>query len=186
VVNSEGRLANVLVYVSAGAPSVPAPGNAAPPLLDQVRCMFEPYMLAVQTGQPFQIRNSDPELHNIHATPKINQEFNFAQPVRGQSTMKSFARPETFIRIKCDVHPWMFAYVSVLDHPWFAITGTNGGFRLPRGLPAGRYTLTAAHHKSGSLSQQIDFRPGEPKAVEFQFNVPDATQAQSTGARPAR
>lgn len=186
VVNSERQLANVLVFIAdvrAGEKVFP---SAAPVLLDQVGCMFQPYTLALLPGQPLQVRNSDPELHNIHFTPRSNREINVAQPLKWQVNTFSFYNPELFMRLKCDVHPWMFAYVSVVERPWFAITGTNGSFRLPGGLPAGRYTLAAAHLKSGSLSQQIDFRPGEPKAIEFQFTIPDATQAQSTVTRPAR
>jgi hypothetical protein len=181
VVNSEGRLANVLVYISEGSDRQKAPSTIAPALLDQVGCMFQPYTLGLQIEQPLQVRNSDRELHNLHFTPRLNREINIGQPVQGQVNTFKFSKTEPFMRIKCDVHPWMFAYISVLDHPWFTITDTNGNFRLPRGLSAGRYTLTASHLKTGNLSQKIDFRPGEPKAIEFQFRVPDATQAQNAG-----
>src|SRR5262249_17131393 len=178
VVNSAGQLANVFVYISQGlSRKFEAPRNSV--LLDQVGCMFEPYVFGLQTGQTLRVRNSDPELHNLHFTPRFNPERNIAQGRKGQLDSFTFAKPELFLRIKCDVHPWMFAYGCVVEHPFFSITDTNGAFRLPPGLPGGRYTLTAAHLKAGTLAQEFEFRPGEPRAFAFQFMVPEATQAQS-------
>jgi hypothetical protein len=175
-----GGLANVLVYVqnvAAGRPLV------EPPVLDQIGCMFEPYVLGVVAGQKIKIRNSDAVLHNIHATPKINREVNFAQPTRGQVNTLSFSRPELFVRIKCDVHPWMFAYVNVLPHPFFAITDTNGVFKIPAGLPAGDYTVSAVHLKAGELTQNVTLGDGQPRPLSFLFSVPAELQAQGDVAR---
>jgi hypothetical protein len=180
VVSPEGGLANVLVDVGNvrfGRPLVD------PPLLDQVGCMFEPYVLGVVAGQSFRVRNSDATLHNIHATPKINREFNIAQGQRGQVDQFSFPKPELFVRLKCDVHPWMFAYVNVLAHPFFAITDTNGVFRLPGALPAGDYVVRAIHLKAGELTQRVTIGDGEPRPLHFQFSVPAGTQPQSGVAR---
>jgi len=181
VVNSSGKkalLANVFVYISQGLTGhFEAPAKRV--LLDQVGCMFEPYVFGLQTGQTLQVRNSDPEFHNIHIMPRLNPEHNIAQSRKGQVNSFVFKKPESFFRIKCDVHPWMFAYGSVVEHPFFSVTDTNGVFRLPSGLPAGRYMLTAAHLKAGTLAQEFDFRPGEPKAFAFQFVVPEATQARN-------
>jgi hypothetical protein len=184
VVNSAGQLANVFVYIGQGLSShfaVPS----KPVLLDQVGCLFEPYVFGLQTGQKLQVRNSDPEFHNIHTTPRLNPESNFAQPGKSPVVTLVFKKPEIFLRFKCDVHPWMFSYACVVEHPFASVTDTNGVFRLPSGLPAGRYTLTATHLKAGTLAQEFEYRPGEPKAFAFQFVVPDATQAQSSG-RPNR
>ena len=172
VVNSEGGLANVFVYADLDRKYS---AHSTQVLLDQVGCTYEPYVLGVQTGQRLEIRNSDPEMHNVHFTPKRNPEINFSQH-KGGVNYKVFDKPELFMRVKCDVHPWMFAYVSVSSHPFYAVTDTNGVFRLPRGLPAGRYTLTAAHLRAGMLWQEIDFRPGGQKAVRFQFIVPATSQ----------
>jgi hypothetical protein len=180
VVSPSGGLADVLVYLKNVAP---APALSGPPLLDQVGCMFEPYVLGVVAGQRFRIRNSDPTLHNVHATPKLNQEFNLGQPGRGQINDRSFSNPELFIRLKCDVHPWMFAYVNVVSHPFFAITDTNGFFRLPSGFPAGTYTVSAIHLKAGELTQEVTLGEGEQRAMNFQFAVPPAAQSQGGVAR---
>jgi hypothetical protein len=180
VVSREGGLANVLVYVQNARHGTPL---VEPPLLDQVGCMFEPYVLGVVTGQKFRIRNSDPTLHNVHATPKINREFNFGQPMNGQVNEVFFPKPELFIRLKCDVHPWMFSYVNVVDHPYFAITDTNGFFRLPAGLPAGDYTVSAVHLKAGELMQQISLSEGEQRTLQFQFSATPGAQPQGRVAR---
>ena len=183
VVGPQGQLANVIVYIRSGLLRKYGPVQPAP-VLDLVGCMFEPYMMGVVAGQTFQIRNSDSTLHNVHATPKFNKEFNFGQPVKGQVTEKSFALPEMFIRLKCDVHPWMFAYVSVFDHPYFAVTDTNGFFQLPAQIPAGRYLIGASHLKTGGiLTQEVTLREGEQRSIQFHFTIPSSAQPQGNVAR---
>jgi len=186
VVDAESGLANVLVYLSQGvSQKYAAPEDKV--LIDQTGCMFEPYIVAAQVNQRIQIRNSDPVLHNIHATPKPgsgNKEFNFAQTRRGQITDRLFSQPELFIRLKCDVHPWMFAYVSAIEHPFFAITETNGMFRFPPDIPDGRYTLTAHHLKAGSTTQEITVRPGERQTLRLQLSVPPPGYVNQLKARP--
>mgnify|MGYP002348582455 CR=1 FL=1 len=150
VVGANNGLANVLVFVKSGAEKKDYPMPAETPLLDQVGCEYTPYVMGVRANQKFLIKNSDPTLHNVHATPKAgggNAEFNFAQPVKGMTTEKSFAAPEVAIRFKCDVHPWMFAYVGVFDHPFFAVTDKDGNFKIS-GLPDGKYTIEAWHQRT--------------------------------------
>jgi hypothetical protein len=184
VVGPNGGLANVLVYVrSAENVTARLAKSQEVPLLDQVGCMYEPYVMGVLVGQKFRVRNSDPVLHNVHATPRSNHEFNFGQPVQGQVNERSFNRPELFIRVKCDVHPWMFAYVSAVAHPFFAVTDTNGFFRLPAGLPSGGYTVTAVHLKSGEITKRTSLQDERPGTLDFQFTVPSATQPQGRIAR---
>jgi hypothetical protein len=182
VVSPEGGLANVFVSLGQGVEGGFISTGPAPPL-DQIRCMFEPYVFGVQTNQKFFVQNSDPELHNLHFTPRLNRERNIAQPAGKRLLEFNFPKPEPFIRIKCDVHPWMFAYVSVVEHPFFAVTDTNGLFRLPTGFPAGRYVVTAMHLKAGTLSQEVILAPGEQKAIEFQFAVPGTFTPQSRVVR---
>ena len=172
VVGPQGQLANVVVYIKSGLLRKYDPVRPTP-VLNQIGCMYEPYVLGVVAGQTFQIRNSDPVLHNIHATPKLNREFNLGQPLKGQVSQKSFPLPEMFVRIKCDVHPWMFAYVSVFDHPYFSVTDTNGFFQLPAQIPAGTYVIGASHLKTGGeLTQEVTLREGEQRSLQFQFNAP--------------
>src|ERR1041385_8730913 len=176
LVSEDGGLANVFVWIKSGIEKSRL-ATSSTPVLDQIGCQFEPYVLGVQAGQPFLIRNSDPGLHNVHALPKpgsSNREFNFGMPLRGQVLTRSFPSPELFIRFKCDVHNWMFAYVSVVDHPFFSVTDTNGLFRLPPGLPPGRYLLAASHLKAGETAQEVTVEYGENKLVNFTLRAPSS------------
>jgi len=171
MVGADKGLANVFVYIKQGA--APAPATAGEPLLDQLNCQYEPYVMGMVTGQKLKIRNSDPLLHNVHATPKVNKEFNFAQVTKGQINEKVFDKPEVLVRMKCDVHPWMFAYIGVVDHPYFAVTDKDGSFKISN-LPAGKYTIEAMHLKAGAKQQEITVTGDEKKAVNFELEVPAA------------
>ena len=176
VVGPEGGLANVLVWLKNAHPSPPL---VQPPELNQAGCMFEPYVLAVVAGQKFRVRNSDPTLHNLHFTPAKNHEINLGQTFQGQVNELAFRSPELSVRLKCDVHPWMFSYVHVLEHPYFAITDTNGFYRLPAGFPAGRYLVAARHLKAGEVAQQIDLPAGEQRILNFELAVANKLEARS-------
>jgi hypothetical protein len=163
VVAPDGGFANVFVYIKEGVTGKSFPMPKEAPELDQEGCFYRPYLLGVMTGQPFKIKNSDPTMHNIHALPKVNKEFNFGQAVKDSVTEKKFDKPEVLIRVKCDVHPWMFAFIGVVDHPFFAVSAKDGTFKIPN-LPAGKYTLEAVHPKAGVQTQEITVGEGESKA----------------------
>ncbi len=148
VVSKDGGLANVVVYLK------DVKGNFQPPedkpILDQTNCMYDPYVMGVMTNQKFIILNSDPFLHNVNASITRNPQnkgFNVAQPIKGMKKEVSFAGQEVAVRFKCDVHPWMFAYVAVLDNPYFAITDKDGNFKISN-VPPGKYTIVAYHVKT--------------------------------------
>lgn len=165
VVGPNGGLANVFVYIKDAKAALPA---GVAPILDQVGCMYEPYIMGVVAGQKFKIKNSDPEMHNVQATPDPesgNSEFNFVQPIKGQVNEKSFLQPEVLVRIKCDVHPWMFAYVGVCAHPYFAVTDKAGNFIIS-GLPDGKYTVVAYHLKTHGKASE-----GVVKTIELKGEV---------------
>ena len=182
LVSDGGGLASVFVYIKSGVtPGVTAFGDkiietrAGTPLLDNVNCQFEPYVFGLRAGQPFQIRNSDSILHNAHSLPKApgNREFHLGFPVSGITQQKVFDKREVLVQIKCEVHPWMFAYVGVVDHPWFAVTDRDGNFTLPGGLTAGQYTIAAVHQKAGELTQKIIVTESGVRPVTFTFDVPN-------------
>jgi hypothetical protein len=177
VVGDHGGLANTFVYIKAGAP--PTSPSVPAPLLDQVACEYQPYVMGVQTGQSFNVRNSDPFLHNVHTQPVVagNKERNIGQPIPMSSPFV-FARPEVFVKFKCQVHPWMFAYVGVVDHPWFAVTDSDGNFAFSTGLPAGEYTIAAVHQKAGESVKQITVPESGVVPVNFTLDVP-GTVAQT-------
>lgn len=176
VVAGDGGLKDVFVYIkeAPGGKAYEPPAGAKTPVLDQVKCIYTPYISGVMVNQEFIVRNSDPLMHNVHATPKAegNKEFNVGQPVKGMEYKASFPKREVLLRFKCDVHPWMFAYVGVMDHPWFAVTNEKGEFKLPADLPAGEYTLVALHRKAGELTQKITVADGDKKTANFTMEVP--------------
>jgi len=177
LISPEGGLANVLVYVQEGLDNRSIPVEGEPPLLDNIGCFFEPYVMAMRAGQTLRIRNSDATFHNVHVTPRNNPEFNFALPIQDQLVERRFSKPELFIRVKCDVHPWMFAYINVLEHPFFAITDSTGNYRLPP-LAHGTYLVTAQHPKGGFVRQRISVRGGAERVVNFTIKVPPPQVSQ--------
>ncbi len=101
------------------------------------------------------LKNSDPFLHNVHSQPALNEPFNMAMPTAnaGEPADPQPKVPEIF-KVKCDVHPWMAAWVAVFDHPYFAVTGDDGTFAI-KGLPDGTYTLQAWHERYGTQQQTV-------------------------------
>jgi plastocyanin len=171
-ISEAGGLGNVFVYVQSGlSGSFPAPTTAF--VFDQQGCHYTPHVFGVQVGQPIEIVNSDSTLHNIHALPKTNAEFNTAQPIKGMKTTHTFTAKEAdvIVPFKCDVHGWMNAFVGVLDHPYFAVTKPDGSFSIPN-LPPGSYTLAAWHEKLGTQTSQITVAAKESKSdANFTFKV---------------
>lgn len=166
VADASGSLANVIVWVSAGLPKdyrPPAvPQQSA--VIDQNGCAYVPHVIAVRAGQEVEIRNSDPTLHNVHARSTENVPFNDAMPMQGQVIRKSFVLPEVAVKLKCDIHPWMAAYVGVFPHPFFAVTGPDGRFTLS-GLPEGDYTIEAWHESLGRRSVKVEIDDEEDAAT---------------------
>lgn len=160
-----GGLADALVYVKAGIDgSYPPP--AEPVLLDQKGCDYTPRMLAAQVGQPLRIRNSDDTLHNVHPRPQSNEEWNIGQPRQGMEAVRRFDKPETLIPFGCDVHPWMRAWVSVLPHPFFAVTKADGSYEI-RDLPAGRFEIEVLHPKLRPATQAVALKDGETASLDL-------------------
>jgi plastocyanin len=167
-VGDNGRLANVFVYVKEGLGDrrFAAAGDA--PVMDQDGCMYEPRVLGVQTGQEVTFRNSDGLLHNINAQGSTNRSFNISQP-QNMDSRRTFAQQEVMIPVRCDVHGWMEAYVGVVDHPYFAVTGEDGSFRIEN-LPPGTYTIEAWHEAYGAQTTQVTVAAQQTGETTFTFN----------------
>jgi hypothetical protein len=167
LVGADKGLANVFVYVKDGVKGTyPAP--AANATIDQKDCTYHPHVFGMVAGQSLDILNSDATLHNIHALPEKNEPFNLGMPVQGMKYTKKFDKPEVMVRIKCDVHGWMSAYVGVLPHPFFAVSAPDGTFTI-KDLPPGTYTIEAWHEKLGTQTQQVTVGDKETKTAPFTF-----------------
>jgi plastocyanin len=174
VLGEQNELKNVAVYIKDGAKL----GGAAPTtpvVLDQKGCMYVPHVVTVMVGQTLQAKNSDGFLHNVHGLAKDNGEFNFPQQTAGQTDQINATKAVETYKVKCDVHPWMAAWVVVVDSPYSAVTGDDGTFKIDtKGLPAGKYTLVARQEKFGVQEAEIDVKDGKATA-NFKFTPKKAS-----------
>ena len=170
IVNANGTLSNVFVYVKAGLPAgATYPVPTTPVTLDQNGCRYHPHVLGIQVGQSLNIKNSDPLLHNIKAKAVKNRPFNVSQPnVTATPTVRTFNAPEVMVPLECNVHGWMNAWLGVLPHPFFAVTGADGSFSI-KGLPPGTYTIEAWHEKYGTQTATVTVAGAAPKTQDFTF-----------------
>ena len=168
VVDASGNLADVVVVLKGiSAPSTGA--SATPVVMDQKGCLYYPQILAVQTGQKIIVKNSDNCVHNVHTVPKDNDSQNLVQMPGGADLTFAFAKPEPFLKFQCDVHPWMFAWVTVVDGPYFAVSGADGKFTI-KNVPPGKYTLEATHRKLGKQTAEVEVKT-DGAAQNFTFEV---------------
>ncbi len=172
VLGSGNTMGNIMVYVSKGVPAgktYPAPKN--PATLDQKGCQYVPHVQGIMVGQAYRILNSDGILHNVHALPKINPGFNRPMPGSMKESSAKFDKPEPMFNIKCDVHPWMSAYVGVFTHPFFSVTKPDGKFTIS-GLDPGTYEVTAWHERLGTQTATVTVAAKEAKSQNFTFKTP--------------
>lgn len=172
VIGDGGGLANVFVYIKDGLPAdreYPVPDQ--PVVLDQQQCRYLPRVLGVQVGQALILRNSDPLLHTVRADAVDNARFNIGTPVQGMEVRRSFQRPEVMVPVKCDMHPWMHAYVGVVAHPYFAVTDASGQFAIA-GLPPGTYRVGMWHERLGEREHEVAVAAGGIATVAITFEGP--------------
>jgi plastocyanin len=168
LVDANGGLSNVVVHVAAGLEGYTFPVPSESLLMDQVGCVYEPHVLAARAGQTIVFQNSDDTLHNVNVQPRNNPAFNEGQPLKGMTSEKQFMNPEVGIPARCDVHPWMSAFISVFDHPYFAVSSVDGTFDLDR-LPPGDYVVEAWHETLGTQTQSVSVASGEATSLTISF-----------------
>ena len=186
VVNGD-KIANVFVYIKEGTTGgknisgYQFPPAAQPAVLDQKGCQYVPHIVGVQVNQTLNVTNSDPTAHNVNVDAKQNEKFNQGQSPGAAPIVKQFKRAETVIPVKCNQHPWMRAYVGVLQHPFFAVSGADGKFEI-KGVPPGTYTLVAWHEKyQQGLTQSVTVGAGEPAAADFSFTDQQLASGETEG-----
>jgi hypothetical protein len=161
----QGGVKDAFVWVKTGLPPGVYPVPETPVVLDQKGCEYVPRIVGLRVGQPIELRNSDPVLHNVHA----GTTFNVPLANQGMKMTRKFQKPEVMTSVTCDVHPWMRAYAGVVAHPYFGVTGADGGFNLPA-LPAGTYTIEAWHERLGRVSSELTVGDGESKTVALELS----------------
>jgi plastocyanin len=174
VLGTGNTMGNIIVWVSKGLPAgktYPAP--TTPAVLDQNGCQYKPHVMALMVGQPYKILNSDGILHNVHALPKINAAFNKPMPATVKEATVKFDKAEAVFGIKCDVHPWMNAFVGAFAHPFYAVTGPDGKFTIS-GLDPGTYEITAWHERLGTQTASVTVGASGAKVQDFKFSSPAA------------
>jgi len=174
VVGANKELADVIVVLKGDSLKGKSTGAAAAPVvLDQKACEYMPQILAAQTGQTILVKNSDPVMHNVHTTPTAagNKEENKGQGAGAPDLKFSVPAAENFLRFKCDVHPWMFAWVTVVDHPYFAVTGKDGAFTI-KDVPPGKYKIVALHRKGAPTGIEKDIEvTADGAVIDFSVEV---------------
>jgi plastocyanin len=180
MVGTNGGLADVFVVLRSLSP-LPGEPPDSPVEIRQRGCEYLPYVTAAQVGQIVRVFNDDPLMHNVHATPTVdgNQERNLAQLPRGAPLHFAFPKPEMFLRFKCDVHPWMFAYVSVVEHPFFAVSGADGQFALPE-PPPGDYAVRLYHRKAGEKLVPVKVQRGQRLVLNVTLDITDTARSEAT------
>jgi hypothetical protein len=180
VVGADKGLADVIVMLK-GVPAKAADASVAPAVIDQKGCLYTPQIIALQAGQKLVAKNSDPQLHNIRINPEVQAnkdassgKFSLGQAEGAPDLTYTFPAAENFMKFQCDVHPWMYAWVTVIDNPYFAVTGKDGKFTI-KNVPPGKYTITAMHYKAAKegMNKEIEVKDSGATA-DFTLEVPAA------------
>jgi len=173
LVGKDNALENVVVYLKGDFSHYKFDAPQGPATITQKGCMYDPHVVVLETGQSLQVVNADPVTHNIHPLPKDNREWNESQPPGAPPINQSFPHEEIAIPVKCNIHPWMKAYIAVFDHPYFAVTGKDGSFDL-KNVPPGTYTLIAWHELYGTNEQPVTIGAKESKTIHIAMRAASA------------
>jgi len=171
VLGDGNTMANIFVTITKGLPDKDWPAPKAPVVLDQKGCQYIPHVTGIMVDQPMRILNSDGILHNVHSLSKVNKSFNIAMPASRTETLETFTQTEGMFVIKCDIHPWMKAFIQVMPHPFYDVTGKDGKFAISD-LPAGTYEVEIWHEKLGTKSASVTVGADETKTADFALSPP--------------
>lgn len=165
-VNANGTLPNAFVYISKGSGNLSAPPASSTAVLTQKGCRYEPHVLGVEVGQRLQVVSADPTTHNVHVSPKTGHDWNVSQQPGSDPVTTKFSHPEIMVPVRCNVHPWMQAYIGVVTNPYFAVTGDDGAFSI-KGVPPGDYTLSIWTASFGTQELSVSVHAGQTATADF-------------------
>lgn len=168
MIGADGSVANVFVRLDGTFPNSPVP--AEPVVIDQRACFYRPRVVGMRVGQVLQIKNEDDLLHNVHSSSAVGNSFNVGQPKAGIVFSFTPKAPEVMLPLACDVHRWMTAYVGIVAHPYFAVSGGDGGFTIAK-VPAGTYTIKTWHERFGELTKKVTVKPGVATPIDFSYTM---------------
>jgi hypothetical protein len=166
----DGLVENAFVYIKDGLGERTFAIPSEPVKIDQAGCLYQPHVVGAQTCQPIVFLNSDPILHNVHGSSDRSSSWNFSLGVQGSQRSIRVDKPEVMIKVRCDVHPWMVAYLGVLDHPYFAVTDENGRFTLAD-VPAGEYQVVSWHERFGTRETHVSVGPKQTAETSFTYGA---------------
>jgi hypothetical protein len=166
MVTADGSVANVFVRIDGTFPKTAVPTD--PIVIDQRSCVYRPRVIGMRVGQPLQIRNDDDLLHNVHSSSRAGNSFNVGQPKAGIVFSFTPKAEEMMLPLGCDVHRWMTAYVGIVSHPYFSVTGPDGTFAIAK-VPAGTYTIKTWHERFGVMTKKVTVKPGATATVDFAY-----------------
>jgi hypothetical protein len=178
----DGSIANVFVQLDGSFPDTPVPSQ--PVTIDQRGCIYTPRIVGVRLGQILQVRNSDNTLHNVHGLSARGNGFNVGQPLVGMVNRFTLKEEETMMKLACDAHDWMRAYIGVVKHPYFAVTGSGGTFEMAN-VPVGSQTIRAWHEQYGQLTKVVLVKAGGASTVDFSFAAAQPPATAKSDELPA-
>jgi plastocyanin len=171
ILGDNNTLGNVFVYIKSGLTKTNYPAPAEDAVISQAGCNYSPHVIGIMVGQKVKFLNPDGTLHNVHAMCQINPEFNAAMPDFRKEMEVHFDKPEFMFEIQCDVHPWMKAWMTVMTHPFFAVTASDGKFEIKH-IPNGTYVIEAWHEKLGTRSATVIVTDNSTQKIDFAFSEP--------------
>ena len=176
VVSGAG-LENVFVYIKSGLGSKAYAPPSTPVVMDQKGCQYIPHVVGAMVGQPIQFTNSDGTMHNVHITPSnpANQAVDISEAPNGPSETRTLSAPELMVPVRCNNHPWMEAFINVVDNPFYAVSADKGTFTI-KGVPPGTYTLVADQEQLGQKTATVTVQANKTTTVDFTYAMPAAAK----------